>query len=336
MLSHYVTVAIALLTTHYPLSSPLWAAILVCQQRTQLILNHRCLPLAASSTAPSCQRHVEARLVLCHRLATLHFPCPSNTITVSAAAAAALGFAAYHYGGFPQLLAAVQGTARARLPRAPFKEEQLLRHVYARAAENNPQSVLDVMDDFGWKIPVDDGRRRPEGRHPPPGGGNRAPKVAVEAGAYCGYSAVLIGAQLPPDGHLYSVEIVPLHAAIATKVVEYAGLRDKVTVLVGTLDSRLSALRSVHGVRAIDLLFIDHDKRAYLSDLKRVEASGLLVKGSVVVADNVIYPGAPDYLGLRARPRGPHLPHHHARGQGGVRGRGQEHEDAVAVSVRLQ
>ena len=264
------------------------------------------------------------------------FRAHPNTITVSAAAAAALGFAAYHYGGFPQLLAAVQGTARARLPRAPFKEEQLLRHVYARAAENNPQSVLDVMDDFGWKIQwmmaVGDQKGAILRREV----ANRAPKVAVEAGAYCGYSAVLIGAQLPPDGHLYSVEIDPLHAAIATKVVEYAGLRDKVTVLVGTLDSRLSALRSVHGVRAIDLLFIDHDKRAYLSDLKRVEASGLLVKGSVVVADNVIYPGAPDYLdyvhGLEGRTYRTTM--HEAKVEYGDEGRNTR--DAVAVSVRLQ
>ena len=107
---------------------------------------------------------------------------------------------------------------------------------------------------------------------------------------------MLIGAQLPPSGHLYSIELDPLHAAIATKIIEYAGLRDRVTVLVGSLEQKLPALRSTHGVTAIDLLFIDHDKRAYLSDMQRVEASGLLVSGSVVVADNVIYPGAPDYL----------------------------------------
>ena len=92
------------------------------------------------------------------------------------------------------------------------------------------------------------------------------------------------------------VQFDPLHAAIATKVLEFAGLSSKATVLVGNIESRLPVLQSKYGVKSVDLLFIDHVKSLYLSDLKRVEAAGLLVKGSVVVADNVIVPGAPDLL----------------------------------------
>lgn len=125
----------------------------------------------------------------------------------------------------------------------------------------------------------------------------------------------------------------PLHAAIATKVLEFAGLSSKATVLVGTVETRLPSLQSKYGVTSIDLLFIDHVKSMYLSDLRRVEAAGLLVKGSVVIADNVIYPGAPDLLA-------------YLKGEEGRLYKTVLHEtkleyktdvrDAVAVSTRLQ
>lgn len=56
----------------------------------------------------------------------------------------------------------------------------------------------------------------------------RAPKVAVELGGYCGYSAVRIGRLLPEGSRFISMEINPLFAAIATKIVELAGLSHKV------------------------------------------------------------------------------------------------------------
>lgn len=45
----------------------------------------------------------------------------------------------------------------------------------------------------------------------------------------------------------------------------------------------------------IDFLFIDHVKNLYLKDLKLALALGLLKPGTIVVADNVLKPGAPDY-----------------------------------------
>lgn len=44
------------------------------------------------------------------------------------------------------------------------------------------------------------------------------------------------------------------------------------------------------------MVFIDHHKAVYLKDLKTLIREGFLKKGSVVVADNVLVPGAPDYL----------------------------------------
>ena len=36
-----------------------------------------------------------------------------------------------------------------------------------------------------------------------------------------------------------------------------------------------------------DFVFIDHAKKKYLSDLKLLESKGIIVKNSVVFADNV-------------------------------------------------
>lgn len=49
-------------------------------------------------------------------------------------------------------------------------------------------------------------------------------------------------------------------------------------------------------MKKIDLLFIDHLKSLYLWDFKIIEGEGLIKEGSLIVADNIIYPGCPDYL----------------------------------------
>ncbi|KAJ3071475.1 hypothetical protein HK102_006428 [Quaeritorhiza haematococci] len=52
------------------------------------------------------------------------------------------------------------------------------------------------------------------------------------------------------------------------------------------------------------MFFIDHWKDRYLPDLKLIEEKKLLRKGSVIIADNTIYPGTPDYLAyIRAHPQ---------------------------------
>jgi catechol O-methyltransferase len=45
-------------------------------------------------------------------------------------------------------------------------------------------------------------------------------------------------------------------------------------------------------------VFIDHAQHMFLPDLKLMEQHSLIASGTVLVTDNVIYPGAPDYLGI--------------------------------------
>ena len=66
--------------------------------------------------------------------------------------------------------------------------------------------------------------------------------------------------------------------------------------------------------KPVDLAFLDHDKDAYLPDLEAILARGWLHPGSVVVADNIKMPGAPDYLAYMREHEGRewHTVEHHA------------------------
>lgn len=44
------------------------------------------------------------------------------------------------------------------------------------------------------------------------------------------------------------------------------------------------------------MVFIDHIKHLYLQDFQLLEKYGVIQKGTLVVADNIITSGAPEYL----------------------------------------
>lgn len=118
----------------------------------------------------------------------------------------------------------------------------------------------------------------------------------MELGGYCGYSAVRIGSKLSEGAKFYTLEVNPKFASIATQIIKFAGLQDTCSILVGDSEQLLRSFAERTGHSKIDFLFIDHKKDLYLRDIQVVEQMGLLHPGSVVVADNVIFPGAPDYL----------------------------------------
>ena len=125
------------------------------------------------------------------------------------------------------------------------------------------------------------------------------PKLALELGTYCGYSSLRI-ARAAPDAKVFSVEFAAANAEVARRIWAHAGVDDRVTCVVGTIGDgglTLDALAGDHGLGAgtVDLLFIDHDKKAYLSDLQSILGRNWLHKGSIAVADNVRVPGAPKY-----------------------------------------
>jgi catechol O-methyltransferase len=79
--------------------------------------------------------------------------------------------------------------------------------------------------------------------------------------------------------------------------------------VVGTIGDggfTLDALADTHGFAAgkLDLLFIDHDKAAYLADLQSILDRGWLHRGSIVVADNILSPGSPKYRAFMNQQQG--------------------------------
>lgn len=125
------------------------------------------------------------------------------------------------------------------------------------------------------------------------------PRLALELGTYVGYSALRI-ARAAPNAKVYSVELAEANAANARRIWAHAGVADRVTCVVGTLGDgghTLDALANEHGFvsGALDFMFIDHDKKAYLDDLQSILDRAWLHPGSIVVADNVKVPGAPKY-----------------------------------------
>ena len=136
------------------------------------------------------------------------------------------------------------------------------------------------------------------------------PRLVLELGTYCGYGALRM-ARAASSARLLSVELAAANAEIARRIWTHAGVGDRVSCVVGTIGdggSTLGALESEHGVTAgaLDFLFIDHDKDAYLRDLHSIMERGWLHPGAIVVADNVRIPGAPEYRRYMRTQQGRH------------------------------
>lgn len=124
------------------------------------------------------------------------------------------------------------------------------------------------------------------------------PKVMVELGGYCGYSTLLFGnaAKLAGGQKYYSLERDSQFADNIRRLVEYAGLDGYIEVITGASDEGIKRLHAECKVDRINMMFLDHYKPAYTTDLKLCESLGLIEVGTVLAADNVISPGNPPYL----------------------------------------
>ncbi|XP_068104711.1 catechol O-methyltransferase A-like isoform X1 [Hyperolius riggenbachi] len=85
---------------------------------------------------------------------------------------------------------------------------------------------------------------------------------------------------------------------------QQTGQTCKVEMLVGSSSVLIPQLKKKLDIEKFDLVFIDHWKVSYLPDTKLLEECDLLRAGSVLLADNVVCPGTPDYLQyIRNSPR---------------------------------
>ena len=180
------------------------------------------------------------------------------------------------------------------------REERLAGYVVENAREGDLDDVIRAIDEYCYERSfminvgdekgaiLDEAVRR------------ACPSQSLELGTYCGYSALRICRAMPDTARLVSIEFNPANAVIARRIWEHAGISDRVALVVGTLGDggrTIATLEAEHEFAAgsLDFVFIDHDKSVYVSDLELILGRWWLHRGSVVVADNVKFPGAPNY-----------------------------------------
>ncbi|XP_061779449.2 catechol O-methyltransferase B isoform X1 [Nerophis lumbriciformis] len=176
------------------------------------------------------------------------------------------------------------------------RPQRLLAAVQKNATRGNPLSVVKAIDEFcshsEWAMNVGDEK----GCIVDSVVSDINPVNVLELGTYCGYSTVRIASMLRPHAKIFTLEFNPDYAAIARQIFAWAGVEDKVQLIEGDSGEWIPKLKEKFGVETFDLVFLDHWKDRYLLDTKLIEECGLLRRGSVLLADNVICPGAPDYL----------------------------------------
>jgi len=187
------------------------------------------------------------------------------------------------------------------------REEALAEYVVANARQGDAEDVVRVIDEFCMRRSVMINVGDEKGEILDRAVRRASPRLLLELGTYCGYSALRMAQVMPAGARVCSIEFSPENAAIARRIWDHAGIGDELAVIVGTLGdggSTIDRLREEHGFgeRPVDFVFVDHDKAAYLPDLERILQEGWLHPGSIVVADNVRFPGAPEYRAyLKAR-----------------------------------
>lgn len=145
---------------------------------------------------------------------------------------------------------------------------------------------------------------------------NIQPFLVVEVGTYCGYSLIIMadtilkylnkGSRYPPF-HILTVDVNPENITVAQQLASMAGLTDHVSFLclehpeeeiTPEISEKLRESlkeKNLPDTSAANFVFFDHNKTAYLSDLRQLERSGFIKAGSFVAADNILFFGLDEY-----------------------------------------
>ena len=173
-----------------------------------------------------------------------------------------------------------------------------MEHVLATTREGDANSVIDAVDYFTenrrWMMNIGREKRI---RVLDKVVADTKPKTVLELGTYFGYSAISMARLLEPGSRIYSVEFNAGNAEIAKKIIAHSGLSDRIEVMTAASEDIIPHIESRLGiVGGMNLVLLDHWKWFYVRDLKALIEHQGLHPGSVVVADNVIFPGVPDYV----------------------------------------
>jgi catechol O-methyltransferase len=178
------------------------------------------------------------------------------------------------------------------------REEACARYVLANARAGDIDDSIRAIDEFAYKKKILINVGDEKGQILDAALTKAKARRALELGAYVGYSALRTARKLQPGGRLFTIEFSAANADITRRILNHAGALDRVTVVHGHLGdggATIARLKQELEPGQLDFVFIDHAKDAYVPDLERIIQAGWLHPGSIVVADNVRFPGAPEY-----------------------------------------
>jgi len=182
------------------------------------------------------------------------------------------------------------------------REVEILHFIYGKAnieeIRGSPERVLAAIDEFARTKKYLMNVGEDKGKIVTDLIAEVKPQTMVELGGYVGYSCILFANAVRKAGgkRYFSLERDPVFGAVISSLIDLAGLGDIAKVVVGSSDASISRLHSTGLLKHIDMMFLDHYKPAYKTDLKLCEELRLVTPGSVLAADNVITPGNPPYL----------------------------------------
>ena len=169
-------------------------------------------------------------------------------------------------------------------------------YVKEHAIKGNAESVLDAVDEFSKNLEHAMHVGFEKGQILDSVVLNSNPTTTLELGTFFGYSAVRIARLLKPGSKLYCVDFSVEAVELSKELIEFAGLSDRVQVIHGTSTDVLKQFGAGDfPVTSFDFVFIDHLKSLYKSDLILLESLQLIKDKSVILADNILFPGAPAY-----------------------------------------
>lgn len=115
----------------------------------------------------------------------------------------------------------------------------------------------------------------------------KKPESILEIGTAIGYSALNFSRHLTENGKIYTVELNPDTAQIAKNNIKSFNMEEKIHVIIGDGEQEMEKL--VCENKVFDVVFIDAAKGQYVKYLNL--ALKLCKKGSVIIADNVLFKG---------------------------------------------
>lgn len=106
----------------------------------------------------------------------------------------------------------------------------------------------------------------------------------LEIGTYTGYSALCLIKGLSEGGLLHTIEINEEYESMASRYFEESGFKDRIIQHIGDAELLVPTLNE-----EFDLVFLDADKRHYISNYKVLFPKVKL--GGIIIADNTLWSG---------------------------------------------